>query len=150
MLARPKATHAVHAHGLTRAPAALAHLDRAQAEEGDDQQRQAWDRCGVDHVAVALAPVLGPLGPPRSEDLRTSIKASVQLAAALTRVNFVRHAGNGAFYHQCPRLGTSGLPSPTRGKGPEAAFLLRAASGFIAVLFVHAHVVPPSPGGGRD
>ena len=45
-------------------------------------------------------------------------------------------AGNGAFYHQCPRLGTSGLPSPTRGKGPEAAFLLRAASGFIAVLFV--------------
>jgi hypothetical protein len=25
MLARPKATHAVHAHGLTRAPAALAH-----------------------------------------------------------------------------------------------------------------------------
>ena len=48
----------------------------------------------------------------------------------------MRHAGNGAFYHQCPRLGTSGLPSPTRGKGPEAAFLLRAASGFIAVLFV--------------
>jgi hypothetical protein len=54
MLARPKATPAVRAHGLTRAPAALAHLDRAQAEEGDDQQRQAWDRRGV-----SLAPPSG-------------------------------------------------------------------------------------------
>jgi hypothetical protein len=42
MLARPKATHAVHAHGLTRTPAALAHWIVHEPKRATISD-QAWD-----------------------------------------------------------------------------------------------------------